>query len=345
VKGGMVAAPVMWRSSAAGVDMLSLFIPNPNHVLMPAAVRDWLSKGTVGYVEQVASLSLVGLVLILAARRFAAFRLPRFWLWITIGFGLLALGPFIVVARESTFIPTPWALFRYFPIIGAARVPARFDVVVMLGFAVLVAMALVALVNRFPAHRRLILSGSAVLLMFELFPAPRTLYSAAVPKVYQMVAADPRPIRVLRLPTGIKDGLSNIGNFGPQAQYYQTFHGKGLVGGYLSRVDQSAKEYYQRIPVMSALMQLSQGHRLESWQVDAAEKNAESFLRRSQIGYVAWRTSVITPELREFAIRVLALTRIAEVDGYELYAPRVMLAAPVATPTSGVAGPHPEPGA
>jgi len=159
------------------------------------------------------------------------------------------------------------------------------------------------------------------------------LYSAAVPKVYQMVASDPRPVRVLRLPTGIKDGLSNLGNFGPQAQYYQTFHGKGLVGGYLSRVDQSAKEYYQRIPVMSALMQLSEGRRLESWQIEAAERDAERFLRQSRIGYVAWRTSVITPELREFALRVLSLTKVIEVEGYELYAARTMVVGP---PASGM---------
>ena len=128
------------------------------------------------------------------------------------------------------------------------------------------------------------------------------------------------------------NGLSNLGNFGPQAQYYQTFHAKELVGGYLSRVDQSAKDYYQRIPVMSALMHLSEGHRLESWQIEAAESDAEDFLRRSRIGYAAWRTSVITPELRDFAMRVLALTKVIEVDGYELYAPR-MMAAP--TPAVG----------
>ena len=321
VKGGMVATPVMWRSSSPGVDALSFFVPNPNHPLAPAAVTDWVGRGSADYIEQVASLSIVGLVLILLAWRFTGYRLPRFWLALTVGFALLALGPFITVAHINTYIPTPWALLRYVPLVGAARVPARMDVVVMLGFAVLVAGALVALANRAPAKRRLILCAAGVAIGFELFPAPRRLYSAAIPKVYELVANDPRPVRVLRLPTGIKDGLTNIGNFGPQAQYYQTFHGKGLIGGYLSRVDTSSKQYYRRLPVMSALMQLSEGKPLEPWQVERATQEADSFLQRSRIGYVVWRNSVITPELRAFAIHVLGLIKVTEADGYELWAP------------------------
>lgn len=324
VKGGVAAAPVMWRSSAPGVDVLSLVMPNPNHPLMPARAVAWLSSGTNGYVEQVASLSLVGLILVVLAWRLTSFRPPRFWLVVTVGFALLTLGPFIIIAGQHILIPTPWALLRYVPVVGAARVPARFDVVVMLGLSVLAAMALVALVNRFPAKRRWIMISALVALTFELFPAPRTLYSAGVPTVYDIVAADPRPVRVLQLPTGIKDGLSTIGNFGAEAQYYQTFHQKELIGGYLSRVDPTSKTFYTRLPMMNALMNLSEGRRLEAWQIEAAERNAANFLRRSRLGYVVWRSNAITPELRAFATRVLALTKVSEADGYELYVPRIV---------------------
>jgi hypothetical protein len=126
-------------------------------------------------------------------------------------------------------------------------------------------------------------------------------------------------VRVLRLPTGIKDGLSNIGNFGPQAQFYQTFHHKGLIGGYLSRVDTSAKQAYRRLPVMRALMQLSEGKPLEPWQLEQAAKSAGGFIRRSRLGYVVWRNDAVTPELRAFAIDVLRLKKVMEADGYELY--------------------------
>ena len=162
VSGGMVAAPVLWRSSAPGVDLASFFIPNPNHWLSPASLADWLTRGPGGYADQVASLSIVGLLLIIVAWRFAAFRVPRFWLIVTIGFGLLTLGPFVSVGRFETHVPTPWTILRYLPIVGAARMPARFDAVVMLGFAMIVVTGLTALVLRFPARQRVILGATAL---------------------------------------------------------------------------------------------------------------------------------------------------------------------------------------
>lgn len=322
VKGGMVGTSVMWRSSAAGVDALSFLMPNPNHVLLSSGLVNWIARESDGYVERVASLSLIGLALVVGAWLAARFRPPRFWLFVTLGFGLLALGPFIHVGGINLHVPTPWALLRYMPIVGAARVPTRFDAVVMLGFAVLVALAIIALVNRHPSRRRLILTTASLALMAELFPAPRTLYSAEIPKVYDVVAADPRPIRVLTLPTGIKDGLGNLGNFAPEHQYYQTFHHKGVIGGYLSRVEPSSKAFYANLPVMAALMRLSEGGTLEPDQAEAASRTAATFLRRGQIGYVVWRSRDVTPDLRAFATMAFGLTKVADSDGYELFTPR-----------------------
>src|SRR5262249_11461511 len=158
---------------------------------------DWLShRPGGGYADQVASISYVALVVILLAWRRAHFRPMRFWLFVTLGFASLALGPFIQIGGLTTFIPTPWTLLRYVPLIGDARMPSRFDVVVMMGFAAMFAGALAALTTQSPERRRAILATTGVLLAFELVPAPRPLYAAEVPHVYKTIAADPRPIRV-----------------------------------------------------------------------------------------------------------------------------------------------------
>ena len=39
-------------------------------------------------------------------------------------FGLLALGPFVHVAGINTYVPGPWALLRYVPLIGLVHTPA-----------------------------------------------------------------------------------------------------------------------------------------------------------------------------------------------------------------------------
>jgi hypothetical protein len=322
LSGDVATVPVLWRSSAPGIDLVSLFLPNPNHPLAPAAMADWLAAGPGGYLDQVGSLSLVGFIVIIAAWKLARFRPPRLWLVITIGFALLALGPFVQVARMNTQIPTPWTLLRYVPIIGSARMPARFMAVVTMGFAVLLASAMAALGERFPARRRSIVTTIGVLLVVELIAGPRTLYSASISSVFDVVKADPRPVRVLELPTGIRDGLSSMGDFSAQAQFNQTYHGKGLIGGYLSRVPPSTKASYRRLPVTLALMEISEGHKVSHGQLQRAFEASDDFIRATNLGYVVMDTGRVSTDLREFAMALLGLTKVKEADGYELYVPR-----------------------
>jgi hypothetical protein len=328
VHGDVATVPVLWRSSAPGVDVLALFVPNPNHPLAPSALVEWLSAGPGGYLDQVASLSIVGLLIMVAAWRVAGFRPPRFWLVITVGFAWLALGPFVNIAGVNTGIPTPWTLLRYAPVIGSARMPARFMVIVTMGFSVLLAYALASLTARFPARRIALLSLLGVALAAELTAAPRPLYSAAVPSVFKIVAADPRPVTVLELPTGIRDGLSSIGNFSAQAQFNQTFHGKGLIGGYLSRVPPSVKSRYRKMPVTAALFDVSEGRKLLPDQLDRAIAGAGDFLRATNLGYVVMHRARVSDDLRDFATILLGLTKVAEADGVELYVPRPAPAEP-----------------
>lgn len=321
LEGRLVSAPVLWRSSPPGVDLVALALPNPAHPLAPAAVTDWLASRPNGYVDQVASLSWVGLGLMLFAWRRASFRPDRVWIAITIGFALLSLGPFIQIAGLNTRVPTPWALLRYVPFIGSARMPSRMAIVTTLGFCVLLALALAALTARFPRRRMLILSGAAAALAFELVAAPRVLYSAEIPSIFRIVKADPRPIRVLELPTGIRDGLSSMGDFSASAQFHQTFHEKGLIGGYLSRVSRRSKAFHRRMPVLDALMTLGERRRFGPHRLQHAREAAADFLQRGQIGYVVMHTDRVTPELRSFAMDAFALKLVMKEGTMELYVP------------------------
>jgi hypothetical protein len=320
-QGRMVAAPVLWRSSAPGVDLVSFVLPNPNHPLTPVAVANWVASQPGRFEEQVASLSLVGLLVIAIACRYATFRPGRLWVGITFGFGLLALGPFIQVAGINTYVPTPWTLLRYVPVIGAARMPSRFAVVALLGFCVILAYALAALTSRFPHRRRLILGAVGVGLGFELMAVPRTLYSAEIPSVYKTIAADPRPVRVLDLPVGIRDGLSSVGDFSAASQFYQTAHGKQLLGGYLSRVSHQNVDSLRGRPVLNALVELSEKTELDPRTESRAHRNADEFVEQARLGYVVIDTSRATPQLRDFAIDLFGLRKVETAGVFELYVP------------------------
>ena len=222
--------PIYWRSSPQGVDLAAYLLPNPNHPLVPQGVRQWLAPRPDAYFENVASLTFVALLTMFAAWR-AGWRIPRLWGGLAIAFGMLALGPFVHVARLNTYIPGPWALLRYLPVIGLARTPGRFSIVLMLAVAVLFAIALCWLGSRWPKHRTRLVGIVGALLVFELLPAPRLLYSATIPTVYRHVAAAPDDTRVLELPSGVRDGTMSVGNFTARSQFFQTSHGKKLIGG------------------------------------------------------------------------------------------------------------------
>ena len=320
--GRFVSPSVLWRSSTPGVDLLAFLLPNPNHPFVRPWTFDWLSAQPGGFVGSVASIPLVALAVIAAAFLTGGLRASTYWIGLAVLSGSLALGPFVRIAGINLHVPTPWAFMRYVPVIDQARAPARFTVLVALAVAALAALALGALRQRFPRWSGRLVAGFGVLLLFELLPAPRPLYEARSSPVYDIVAADPRDVRVLELPFGVRDGLSSFGDFNASAQFNQTRHGKRLIGGYLSRVSPRRVEQIERFPVLRALMILSGHEPLPPGLEDQARERAPRFLRDARVGYVVVARRRASPELVEFAVRILNLELVAESETRTLYRPR-----------------------
>jgi hypothetical protein len=230
----------------------------------------------------------------------------------------------LYVAGVNTLVPLPWALLRYVPIIGAARSPARFAVVAALGLAVLFAGALVALRQRYPQRQRLVFAVVAAILLLELWPAPRTLYSAEVPTVYDTVAADPRPVRILQLPFGVKDGVSTVGDFSSRYLLYQTRHGKRLIGGYLSRISKKRIDEMRAQPTLDALLTLSEGVPLAPDHADRIRRRGSVFLERSNLGYVIIDQARSPRVLTDFVIAAWKLEEIERAGPHVLYRPTLI---------------------
>jgi hypothetical protein len=317
----LVAVGVPWRSSAPGVDLLSFLIPNPNHPLLPRAVAGWLSQQPGGYVENVSSVPWVALATIALAWWKFGERLDRTWVAIGLASASLAVGPFLRIGGVNTLLPTPWTFVRYLPVIGEARMPGRISIVVMLAAGVLFASALAAWTRRYPAARRRILGGVAIALVCELWSAPRPLYGTTIPEVFHVIAADPRPVSVLDLPLGLKDGLQTTGAINPATMYWQTLHGKPILGGYLSRISDVTRDRYEAMPVPHALLTLSEGRPISEADSARARDSAAAFLAESHIGYVVMQDDLVSPTLRAFAIEVLGLHEKMRRGGFTLLEP------------------------
>ncbi|MEQ1907861.1 MAG: hypothetical protein ABMA15_03515 [Vicinamibacterales bacterium] len=311
-----------WRSSPRGVDALAYLVPNPNHAWFGQWTQRWLLPDVAdAFPEFVASFSLVALagIAVTLWRR----GLPRMWVAFTAVFFLLSLGPFIHVGGLNTFVVGPWALLRYVPVIGMARSPSRFAIVAVLGLSLLVAFALEVWLAGGRRGRRVAAGALVILVALEVIPAPRTLYSASVPDIYQFVATtDDEKGHLLELPTGVRDGTSSIGDFNASTAFFQTGHGRPLVGGYLSRVSEWRKQESLNAPMLRALFMLSErAGPLPGDVVTAARKTRDAFLARTCVRYVVVDKRRASSDLRAFATDVLGLKSLHEDDRYELLAP------------------------
>jgi len=159
----------------------------------------------------------------------------------------------------------------------------------------------------------------AEMLVAELAPGQRPLYSAAIPTVYQTIAKDPRPVRVLNLPFGLRDGLSSAGNGSAEYQYHQTAHEKPLVGGYVSRLPRGEVARFRRFPVMSALMDLSEGRSLTPERRAEVLQLVENRAGRLRVGWVVMDARSVSAELEQFAVDAFDLTYVERDGPWKLY--------------------------
>jgi hypothetical protein len=293
------------------VDLLGFFTPTVLHPLWGGELIPELRRVQLRALEESVggfrdintaflgwtSASLALLALIRYRRR------VKLWGWTALVFGLFALGPFLQIKGrylfdldgvEATF-PLPFVLLHYLPIIKANRAPNRNSVILMLALAVLVGYALAWLLQTRRGQETLALIrrpqawGAGILcamLLFEHLALPLPLSDARVPEVYTTIAADPAPVSVMQVPLGWRN---SFGVFGPEQtllQYYQTVHGKPMLGGNISRAPDFKMEYFKRIPFFAVMEDIQFGHDLDPALVEAAQAQIGELMYLYNTGYV-----------------------------------------------------------
>lgn len=158
-------------------------------------------------------------------------RCVHFWLWTTLGFAFLSLGPIIHLRSTSldgTSLGTSWPywfMFHGFPLFKQIGQPFRLMLLVYLGLGLLSGFALQQLSARIQGLERwqwLVAIGVLAETLYAsptLFPMPMS--SAAVPPIYTMIAASDRSEAVWDVPEERPGSLLQPSEY----YYYQTFHG------------------------------------------------------------------------------------------------------------------------
>ncbi len=237
-------------------------------------------------------------------------RRVRLWIWTAVIFGLFTLGPFLQINGEYRFdldgieatVPLPFALLHYIPIVKANRAPNRNSVLLMLAVAVLAGYGAWWIMRKLNVRRAqrtssnvrssafnlcyLVALGLTVLILFEHLAVPAPLSDARVPAVYAQIAADPGRVSILQVPLGWRNSFGVLGSERTQLQYYQTAHGKPMLGGNISRAPDFKMEYFARIPYFDALTRIEFGLPVEQATLDAASAQAAELMYLYNTAYV-----------------------------------------------------------
>jgi hypothetical protein len=225
------------------IDLLALVLPARLHAWWGAAPWDW---GVPIDVNRRFYLGAVALALAL----FGAWRTPaaRRWGAVALAAGVVALGPTLRVNGDSTGLPLPYRLMSSLPLIRLSRQPDRFDVLITLALALMVAYGAREIVNcklhianrrSSPCHlvtssprqylSTLVTTLLGALLAIDYLAAPIITRSPAIPPF------------LASLPRG-DDGALLEYPFHDRSPYrdaermlFQTVHGRPISGGYHSR--------------------------------------------------------------------------------------------------------------
>jgi hypothetical protein len=241
---GFLQADQEWQNEARAIsgsvveysaDLLSWFLPAREHPVWgqyTAQVYDQFS--TRNPLETTVFFGLLPLLLAIGSAfvRWPGRRQVVFWQVLAALTWLMSFGPVLHVDGRPVIGWMPYRLFMSLPGAYFFRTPSRVAIVTVIAGAILAAMMLERWIVRRPnwPWRVFLVIWSAFLLFNMAFRFPYRGSSTAVPPVYEQIARTPGDFAILELPAGELF-------FGQMSwyMYYQTYHNKRLVSGYLGR--------------------------------------------------------------------------------------------------------------
>jgi hypothetical protein len=204
-----------------------------------------------GYV-----LLLVTLVAFVWARKITIENSLKPLVFLTVIFFMMTLPELKILGKG--FFKMPTALLHYVPVLNNIRCPTRINVMFMLLLPVCCFYILNSRISfRYPKVSSL-LPGLLILLAVgaEYKPKPfPMILKQDMPQAYRAVAGMEGEV-LFTFPFGIRDGMHEKGKIVLNDLFYQTMHHKKMPGAYISRINETVLNNFDKDTVISSFLKL-----------------------------------------------------------------------------------------
>ncbi len=256
-------------------NLLSFFLPSSYNGLAHSLSSSYSYIFSGNFTE---TTSYVGYTVIILAIYGIYKERRRSILWISIAlvFGWMALGPYIQVGNlgqiNSTClssnaamqaclgndIPGIYYFYSKIPLFNVFREPGRFDLAVEMAIAVIAAFGMNSVLEKFKSNSKKILAVAAIgaIILIESNGIMSGSVAAIVttkiitPQYYYAIGNYSLNFTTLNLPALSNPTSSHPALYPGEATYYTAITHKPLVGGYLTRQNNTQEEYLFNIPLV-----------------------------------------------------------------------------------------------
>lgn len=225
-------------------DILGFFIPAQFHPIFGEYVTPIYKNFTGNRAEHTVFTGYTVLFLAILAILKIKNREIKFWSLSAIIFFLFTLGPILHInGKLLDYIKLPYSIIMNLPILSIARVPSRWDVLVMISLAILAGYGLNYLFIKYGTIKRKLIIVFIGLILFEYLSIPYPMSTEKIPEFYHQLRYDTKDSAIFEIPN------ARSGNY----MYYQTLHEKKLVNGYVSRRPPEAINFIKSTPIINQL--------------------------------------------------------------------------------------------
>jgi hypothetical protein len=159
-----------------------------------------------------------------------------------------------------------------------------------------------------------------LLVSADYLPAPFPLVILDRPGIYETLRDRPEAGAVCELPLGIADGFGGTGQLDSRTLFYQTIHGRPMVGGFIARLPPAVVDAYRDDALISAFLRLSDPSAERPAPHSLPERVlAGNLLRQNGIRFLMLNRDTASQALVEYIERVLPVTLVAQDGARSLY--------------------------